>query len=449
MTDKLFKPVDIAPLVFFRIFGGALIAIELAGEALFPGFASHYVEATFHFSYLPFAWLSPGPPALVYTHMAVNFLAALCVCLGLFYRTAAVVLTVGLSTLFLMEKAAYINHTYLYCLYAGILACIPANAAVSLDANRNPEIRRNEAEAWTLYLLRFQMAVVYLFAAFAKFEPDWLNALPLGQWLAHRADYPLIGPFLALPFTAHFMSWAGMLIDLLIVPAMLWDKSRKPAFLIVTTFHLSNVAVFGIGTFPWFSIVATALFFPPETFRRLSFLAKRLPSRDPNSERVAGGLDANSRSARRTAIAVALSVFALIQVTVPLRRFVYGGQTSWTEAGHSFAWRMMLRTKRGRFHYMVRDLDTGETSKVHPMQYLTPRQYGEAVGDPDSILQLAHHIRDENRREGRNVAVTAEALVALNGRPRQHLVDPEVDLARVERKLGSYDFILPLKDAAR
>jgi hypothetical protein len=110
---------------------------------------------------------------------------------------------------------------------------------------------------------------------------------------------------------------------------------------------------------------------------------------------------------------------------------------------------MMLRTKRGRFHYMVRDLDTGETSKVHPMQYLTPRQYGEAVGDPDSILQLAHHIRDENRREGRKVAVTAEALVALNGRPRQHLVDPAVDLARVERNLGSYDFILPLKDAAR
>jgi hypothetical protein len=448
MTEKLFKPVDIAPLVFFRILGGALIAIELAGEAL-TGFASHYVEATFHFSYLPFAWLSPGPPALVYTHMAVNFLAAVCVCIGLFYRTAAAVLTVGLSTLFLMEKAAYINHTYLYCLYAGILACIPANAAVSLDTNRKPEIRRNEAEAWTLYLLRFQMAVVYLFAGFAKLEPDWLAAMPLSQWLSHRADYPIIGPILALPFTAHFMSWAGMLIDLLIVPGMLWEKSRKPAFAIVTAFHLSNVCVFGIGTFPWFSIVATALFFPPSTFRRLSFLKDRLPSDDRSDTRAGSGSATSSRNARQTVIAVALSVFVLIQITVPLRRFVYGGHTSWTEAGHSFAWRMMLRTKRGRFQYFVRDLDTGKTWKVQPMQYLTPRQYGEAVGDPDSILQLAHHIRDENRRAGRDVAVTAEALVALNGRPRQHLVDPTVDLAQVERELGPYDFILPLEDTTR
>jgi hypothetical protein len=420
--------------------------MELAGEAL-TSFAEPYVEATFHFSYLPFAWLSPGPPALVYAHMATNVIAALFVTLGLYYRAATIVLTIGLSTLFLMEKSAYINHTYLYCLFAGILACIPANAAVSLDANRRPEIQRDRVPAWTVYLLRFQIGVVYIFAGIAKLDADWLSAMPLTLWLSHRATYPLIGPLLVLPETAYLMSWAGLALDLLIVPAMLWGKTRRQAFTLIVAFHLSNVIIFGIGTFPWFSIVATTLFFPPETFRKLSILKDRLP---PWTPRATDEYETEPLETRRiTRIAAALAVFVCIQIAVPCRHFFYEGNPAWTEAGHTFAWRMMLRTKRGRLEYKVRDVDTGERWTEHAQKYLTPNQLSETVGDPDMILQLAHHIRDEQAGNGRRVEVNANALVRMNGRPARRLIDPEVDLARVERRLGVYDFVLPFDDSVR
>jgi vitamin K-dependent gamma-carboxylase len=436
MIEKLFKRVEIAPLVFFRILGGTLITLELIGEAL-TDFAEPYVETTFHFSYMLTPWLAPGPPALVYAHMATNVLAAIFVTLGLHYRAATLVLTVGLSTLFLMERSAYINHTYLYCLFAGILTCIPANAAVSFDAKRRPEIERDTVSAWTVYLLRFQIGVVYVFAGLAKLEPDWLNALPLTKWLADRSAYPVIGPLLAMPGAPYFMSYAGLVLDLSIVPAMLWGKTRRYAFALIVAFHLINVATFGIGTFPWFSIVATALFFPPASFRNLSILRSRLPT--PKQ---------HPKTTHQTAIALALAAFVLIQIAVPSRRFFYEGRTSWTEAGHTFAWRMMLRTKRGRLVYRVRDLDTGEQWTEHARQYLTPTQLSETAGDPDMILQLAHHIRDQHAARGRTVAITANAIIWFNGRPGRPFVDSEVDLTKVPRRHGRYDFVLPFDDSS-
>ena len=139
----------------------------------------------------------------------------------------------------------------------------------------------------------------------------------------------------------------------------------------------------------------------------------------------------------------------LVQVAIPCRHFFYEGNPAWTEAGHTFAWRMMLRTKRGRLEYELRDLDTGERWTEHAQKYLTPNQLSETVGDPDMILQLAHHIRDEQAGHGRRVEINANALVRMNGRPARRLIDPEVDLAQVERRLGVYDFVLPFDDSVR
>ncbi len=438
MIEKLFKPVDIAPLVFFRILGGALITMELIGEAA-TNFKEPYVEATFHFSFLLTPWLQPGPPALVYAHMTANVVAALFVTIGLYYRAAALVLTIGLSTLFLMEKSAYINHTYLYCLFAGILTCIPANAAVSLDVRRRPELARTQVPAWTLYLLRFQMGVVYVFAGINKLDPDWLQALPLKKWLGVRTSYPIIGHLFAIPATPYVMSYAGLVLDLSVVPAMLWSKTRWIGFTLIVAFHLANVATFGIGSFPWFSIVATSMFFPPETFRNLPLLRTRLPN--------SGRAPESIQTIHKRAIAAALAIFVSIQIAVPSRRFFFDGWTSWTEAGHNFAWRMMLRSKSGYLRYEIRDLETGESWIENPRKYLTPTQLSETVGDPDMILQLAHHLRDLHTARGRRVKVTANAMVRLNGRRGRPLVDQEMDLAQVQRRHGRYPFVLPFEDS--
>jgi vitamin K-dependent gamma-carboxylase len=446
MANRLFRPLDIAPLVFFRIAAGVLIAVECAGHAL-TRFSEPYVQATFHFSWPLTPWLTPGPPPTVYAHMMLNCAAAALVALGLFYRATAVVLCVGLGLLLAMEQTAYINHTYLYSLLAGILACIPAHGAVSLDARRRPGLLRAAAPAWCLYLLRFQIAVVYVFAGIAKIDADWLRAMPISFWLSTRPLDPVFGEplarLLATAPTAYVISYAGLIFDLLIVPAMLWSRTRVAAFAVAIVFHLGNVVMFGIGTFPWLSIAATALFFPPEQFRRLPWLRHRL-ERDRAAVRDAGSVSRLPPSSQRL-VASALALYAAVQIAIPARSLLVGGYPSWTEIGHTFAWRMMLRSKIGSVRFIVTDSASGETWTERPVQYLTPRQVTVFAGDPEMILQLAAHVRRVHAAAGRDVEVRADAFARLNGRPPRRLLRREVNLAPKEGRLGTLDVVVPFE----
>ena len=79
-----------------------------------------------------------------------------------------------------------------------------------------------------------------------------------------------------------------------------------------------------------------------------------------------------------------------------------------------------------------------------PRRYLDSRQEREMAAQPDLILQLAHHIAQDFRARGHgDVQVRAEALVSLNGRPAQPMIDPEVNLSRVTDGLARKPWILP------
>ena len=82
---------------------------------------------------------------------------------------------------------------------------------------------------------------------------------------------------------------------------------------------------------------------------------------------------------------------------------------------------------------------------ILPMQYLEPHQYGKVAMYPDMILQLAHHIAQEWRRQGHpNASVRVLIGNSLNGRPMQQLIDQDVNLAAQRRSLLPAKWILPL-----
>jgi len=65
-------------------------------------------------------------------------------------------------------------------------------------------------------------------------------------------------------------------------------------------------------------------------------------------------------------------------------------------------------------------------------------------GQPDLILQLAHHIRDDFAARGQgSVEVRVDAWVSLNGRAMRRMIDPTVDLSRIEDGIGKASWILP------
>jgi vitamin K-dependent gamma-carboxylase-like protein len=142
-----------------------------------------------------------------------------------------------------------------------------------------------------------------------------------------------------------------------------------------------------------------------------------------------------------------IGVWLAFQVAVPLRHFLYPGNPSWTEQGHRFAWQMKLRDKDATAAFRVRDPASGREWRIEPRAYLARHQAEEMASRPDMILQLAHHLARvwAEQRGIAGVEVRARVCASLNGRKAALLIDPERDLARVERSLRHADWILPLE----
>ena len=424
------RPIDGASLAVFRVAFGLLMAWEVVRYLGYDRLRRYWVEPAYHFHYPGFDWVRPLPePALTAVWVVLGLLA-LCIAAGAAYRLSSAVFTLGFVYFFLLEPATYLNHLYLVCLVAGLLAAAPAHRLWSVDALRRPGWAREQVPAAGLLSLRALVALVYFFAALAKCNPDWLQAQPLLIWMEERRDLPVLGPLLAWDPTAWAMSYAGLALDLAAAPLLLWRRTRVAAVAVLAGFHLINATVFDIGIFPWMMLAADLLFLSPDWPRRLLRLRPALPGRSHRPAPRAGNL--------------VLALFFAVQVAVPLRHLAYPGRPSWSEEGHWFAWHMKLRTKRGRVRFHVDDLVDGSTEIVYLNGLLSERQDRKARGHPELLRQLAWHVREQAEADGRSVRVRVENRMSLNGRPPQAIIDPEADLSREPWTWAPAPWIVPL-----
>lgn len=445
MRRWLFQPVDIAALVFFRVVFGVLGLADVLGSFVYYHFMEKAFQPdAFQFYYIGFSWVQVFPEPFMSLFFLTLMGLALAVALGWRYRWTAPLFALGFTYYFLLEKAHYLNHAYLYCWLAWVMALLPAWREWSLDVRREPEQRVTRIPRWSLAILPFLMGIVYFFGGIAKLNTDWLlRAMPLQLWLQSKRELWLIGPLIEQEWVAWTMAWGGALFDLTIVFLLLWPRTRLLGLVWVIVFHLTNHLVFNIGIFPYLSLALTALYFPTSWPRHwVDHLAKgrsKLVRQWQNKwQSLHQGRSLNTTRfwqndpKNRQLILLSLGLLLLVQVILPLRHHLLPGDVAWSEEGHRYAWRMMLRTKYGRGHFIVKDLATGEEEKIRPRQMLRRKQARKLFTHPDMILQYAHHLRDQARAEGREVAVYAHIRTSLNDGDLHPYVDTTVDLAQEE-----------------
>lgn len=438
MVNQLSKRVDIASVVAFRVlFGGAMVVA--VGRFFAHGWIHEYTQVPTHFfTYWGFGWVRPWSALGMNVHYAVMGVAAFSLMVGFYARASAALFGLLFAGAHLIDKTNYLNHYYFVVCVSALLACMPSDHACSVRTWLRPEQARSEVEVWCLWLLRFQVGVVYVFGGAAKLNRDWLwYAQPLSIWLNANTEVPLIGRWLHLKSVAYAFSWAGAFYDLTIVGWLLWRRSRPMAYVAVVGFHVLTARLFQIGIFPWVMIAASPIFFEPSWPRALF---KRLRIRWPF---VAVDAETHTRDlggAQKFLIAS----YVCVQTLVPLRHWAYPGNPLWTEQGFRFSWNVMLMEKNGAVEMRVTDKRTGKTSIVDNSDYLTRYQTKMMSTQPDMILQYAHMIAQNYRARGADVAVCADAQVSLNGRRPQPLVDPSVDLALEQDTFAAKSWILPL-----
>ncbi|HET7847009.1 MAG TPA: HTTM domain-containing protein [Acidimicrobiia bacterium] len=426
LLDRASRPVYPGSAGIFRI-GFGLGGLLLVWRFFARGWVGTlFVEPAYHFTYPGFEWVRAWPGWGMHAHFALLALAAVGILIGYRTRFCAAAFAVLLAYVELIDRSLYLNHYYWMVLTALVLALLPVDRAYSV-ASRRIDPARRWIPVGVVWLLRFQVGMVYFFAGLAKINSDWLvHGEPLATWLPARADLPMIGPLLAYPVSALVASWLSAIFDLTIVWWLSHRRTRLVAFVVAATFHLFTWILFpSIGLFPLLMTLSALVFFEPDWPTRL------IP--------VPASPGSFSGHRVRPGWAALTLVYVAVMLVVPLRHYFIPGDVKWTGEGYLGSWQVMLSEKSGSASFLVTDPAGVATWRVPPPGYLTPRQQVVMATDPIMIKQVADLISEDLG----GAQVAADVVLSFNGRISIQYTDPTVDLSAVSIGDQSRDWLEP------
>ncbi|MEM6686053.1 MAG: HTTM domain-containing protein [Bacteroidota bacterium] len=455
----LYKQIDNTSLVMFRVFFGLLIGLEGYGAIATGWVKRTFIDPEFTFPFIGFdgiltpiqqtlrkplldfnlfgiEWLNMADYTYgFYFYFAIMGTFGFMVMLGYKYRWSIGAYAIMWATVYLMQKTSYNNHYYLMALLCVFMWIVPAHHYFSLDAKKNPALKKIYMPNWVLWIFILQLFIVYTYASVAKMYPDWWSGEVTTNLMAGRRDLPIIGGFLQQKWIHHLLTYVGIGFDLLVIPGLLWKRTRVFFFACSVVFHLFNSFVLHIGIFPYMSLALCIFFFEPETIRNL-FLKKK---------EVYKGNEIILSPYRKIVIPI-FTVYFISQILLPLRHWTYEDDVLWTEEGHRLSWRMMLRSKSGRISFKVVDKKTGDYTYVKPQEYTSAKQAMRVAVKPDMMWQFVQFLKKEYAKKGTDVEIYATGNVQVNNHPRQPLFDATVDMAQEEwSHFSHHDWILPFK----
>ncbi|MBO6212052.1 Vitamin K-dependent gamma-carboxylase [Algoriella xinjiangensis] len=433
-SEYLFRKVDNSPLVIFRVIFGLLIVAECWG-AIYTGWVqSNFVDPKISFSFIGFEWSNVFLGAkMIYFYIAMGILGWF-IAFGFAYRFSTIVFALLWSLTYFMQKTSYNNHYYLFMLVSWMMTVIPAHQFFSVDSLMFPKIKRLTCRNWVPTLFIIQLLIVYTFAAFHKIYPDWFNGVFLqmkfheyGELLTFKYNLAGLGKVVSSLEFAQVFAWTGFFFDLLIIPAMMFKKTRSLAIKCAIFFHIFNSAVFGIGIFPFFALAMMIFFYDPVKIQEMVFPKKSFMMDRSDED--------NLLTTRRVMFSYLLCFYVLWQVYLPVRHLFIPGNVFWTEEGHRLSWRMMLRNKAGEIEVFVAKPDPKnkgkflKREKIKLDDYLTYKQISKLAISPDMMWQFARFVKHDYAEKGiKDVKVFVDAKVSVNGSEYYQFTNPNYNL---------------------
>jgi hypothetical protein len=416
MKNFLYESIDNSPLIAFRIFFGFLIACESFGAIMTGWVKKVLIEPQFTFSFIGLEWLQPLPNNLMYVYFIVMGFVGICIMLGLKYTYTIIVYTLLWAGVYFMQKSSYNNHYYLLLLISFCMIFLPANRYYSLDVRFGFINRKLNMPRWVSLLFITQIIIVYFYASIAKLYPDWLDGTFTRNLLQGTTSRPFFLELFSQKWFYMFIAYAGILFDLLVVPMLLFKRTRTFALICSILFHIFNSITLHIGIFPFFALTFILFFYEPETIRNLFF--KNKPAFEDEK------IDYSS-----VRILKYLFIpFIILQFLLPLRHHFIEGDVFWTEEGHRLSWRMMLRERSGHIVIKIKDNITNESFVYDYHKNLSSKQARQLATKPDFIWQYCQKIKQEYK--DKDISIFIDCKNSLNRKPLKTLIDPNVDFAK-------------------
>ncbi len=401
----------------------------------------HFVNTQVQFKYFGFEWVNTLPSVYMYAIHFLMLLASLGIMFGAFYRVAAMVFFVCFTYCELLDITYYLNHYYFVSLVSFLMIWVPANKNLAVDVLLKPQTYLTEVSAWSIYIFKAQLLLVYFFAGIAKINYSWLiEAMPLRIWLPANNNLPVIGWMFNYGITAYIFSWAGMLFDVFVGLFLLLPQTRFVAWLAVVFFHIVTGLMFQIGVFPLVMILSTLIFFDGFHIRLQTWL-RTIFTIKPHKNVIDNHY--NQTLWQKRFVTGLIVVWFSFHVLFPLRYLCYPGNLFWAEEGYRFSWRVMLMEKAGTATFYVTDANNNKEGVVDNTKFLNPHQEKQMAMQPDLILQYAQFLKQHYNNQGLNInKVRAEVYVTLNAKPSKLLFNDTINLLQLNDSWAPKNWIL-------
>lgn len=424
MNKFLFKNIDNAQLIVFRIIFRFLVACESFG-AIFTGWVKKVlIDPQFTFNFIGFDWLQPLQGNGMYYYFWLMGFTGISIMLGFRYRISSILFFILWSGVYLMQKSSYNNHYYLLVLISFIMIFIPANRDKSLDVEFNYVKKITSMPNWIRYIFILMIWMVYTYAAIAKLYPDWLNGTFTKNLLQRTTTRTFFLNVFSQKWFYLFIAYAGIFFDLLIIPFLFLKRTRTIAVIASLLFHLFNSITLQIGIFPYFALSFALFFYNPESIRKTFF---RENSTVENIDNKHG----------KNLLYYLFIPFLMIQLLLPLRHHFIKGDVLWTEEGHRLSWRMMLRSRTGYIRIRIKDNKTNNITSYDYHKNITDKQAQNLAVKPDFIWQYCQRIKEEYKNQ--NISIYIDCKNAINNGNEQTLIDPNYDMAKAKWNYFSHN----------
>ncbi|XP_067011234.2 vitamin K-dependent gamma-carboxylase [Anabrus simplex] len=468
-VQLLYRPMDPASLGIIRALFGLMMVLDIPEERGLAHIDMKWGDPNeCHFPL--FNFLHPLPLEWMCVVYLIMWCGAFGIMTGLYFRLSCLAFIIPYWYIFLLEKATWNNHTYLYGLVSLLLLGSGANHYWSLDCYLGRVKPDTHVPLWNYAILRFQFFLLYFYAGLKKFDQDWLGGYSMTNLNHHWIFEPfklLLTPEQVDYWIIHF---SGFLLDLTIGFWLFFDKTRPYAFFFCSSFHLMNSRIFSIGMFAYVCLVTLPLFSHVDWPRKL--LAKILMKeveypvfvknesciykpaissmgkdngQNNGTEKLKAKSDLNSESKltwKHHLVVILLLSHVGVQAFLPYSHFITKGYNNWTNGLYGYSWDMMVHTWDTILVVIkVVDNNTGREHFLDPEAWVQTDRWNKHA---DMIVQYGQCLKRNLLRElntneeiskyitSPNISIYIDVWCSLNGRFQQRMYDPRVDVLQVE-----------------
>ncbi|XP_024943980.1 vitamin K-dependent gamma-carboxylase isoform X2 [Cephus cinctus] len=254
----LYRPTDPASLGVARALFGLCMVLDVVEERGLADIDIKWGDPyTCHFP-LIHGMKPPSLPWMIVIY-TIMWMGAFGIMLGFCFKLACACFVIPYWYIFLLDKGYWNNHSYLYGIVSLLFWSTNANRYFSIDSLLT-QAQDSRVPLWNYFILNFQFFALYFLAGLKKSGREWLDGFSMTNLSTHWVFDPF-KLFLTTEQTDFLIvHWFGYIFDLTVGFWMLLDRTRIPAMIFCTAFHLMNSRLFSIGMFPYVCLATMPLF---------------------------------------------------------------------------------------------------------------------------------------------------------------------------------------------